>query len=67
MLIQLFIKFVNALVAGIIIINDPLSYFLITKELNNLYSAPSIIRMIKLNRIGWAGHVARMGAKRNAH
>jgi hypothetical protein len=29
-------------------------------ELNNLYSSPSIIRMIKSRRIRWAGHVARM-------
>jgi hypothetical protein len=33
----------------------------------NLYSSPSIIRMIKSRRIRWAGHVARMGAKRNAY
>jgi hypothetical protein len=28
------------------------------------YSSPSIIRMIKLRRIRWTGHVARMAAKR---
>jgi len=32
-------------------------------ELNDLYSSPSIVRMIKSKRIRWAGHVARM-AKR---
>jgi hypothetical protein len=37
------------------------------KELNILYSLPSIIRMIKSRRIRWAGHVAQMGAKRNAY
>jgi hypothetical protein len=31
-----------------------------------LYSSPSIIRIIKSRRMRWAGHVARMGAKRNA-
>jgi hypothetical protein len=31
------------------------------EELHNLYSSPSIIRMIKSRRIRWAGHVARMG------
>jgi hypothetical protein len=34
------------------------------EELNNLYSSPNIIRMIKSRRISWAGHVARMGKKR---
>jgi hypothetical protein len=28
---------------------------------------PDIIRIIKLRRMKWAGHVARMGAKRNAY
>jgi hypothetical protein len=34
-----------------------------------LYSSPStrIIRIIKSRRIRWAGHVARMGEKRNAY
>jgi hypothetical protein len=31
------------------------------KELYNLYSSPSIIRMIKSKRMRWAGHVAQMG------
>jgi hypothetical protein len=36
------------------------------EELHKLYSSPGIIRMIKSRRIMCAGHVARMGAKRNA-
>jgi hypothetical protein len=36
------------------------------EELHKLYSWPNIIRIIKLRRVKWAGHVARMGAKRNA-
>jgi hypothetical protein len=36
------------------------------EELHNLYSSPNIIRMIKLRRMRWAWHVARMGEKRNA-
>jgi hypothetical protein len=35
------------------------------EELHNLYSSPSIIRIIKSWRMRWAGHVARMGEKRN--
>jgi hypothetical protein len=32
-----------------------------------MYSSPSIIRIIKLRRMRWAGHVARMGEKRNEY
>jgi hypothetical protein len=28
------------------------------EELHNVYSSPSIIRMIKSRRMGWAGHIA---------
>jgi hypothetical protein len=35
------------------------------EELRDLYSAPSIIRIIKSRRMRWTGHVARMGEKRN--
>jgi hypothetical protein len=35
------------------------------EELHNLYSSPSIIRIIKSRRMRWAGDVARMGEKRN--
>jgi hypothetical protein len=31
------------------------------------YSLPSIIRIIKSRRMKWAGHVVRMGEKRNAY
>jgi hypothetical protein len=34
------------------------------EELHNLYSLPSIIRIIKSRRMRWAGHVAQMGEKR---
>jgi hypothetical protein len=33
------------------------------KELYDLYSSPSIIRIIKSRRMRWAGHVARMGRR----
>jgi hypothetical protein len=35
--------------------------------LRDLYSSPGIIRMMKLRRMRWAGHIARMVDKRNAY
>jgi hypothetical protein len=39
------------------------------EELRDLYSSPSIItsRMIKLRRRRWAGHIARMGEKKDVY
>jgi hypothetical protein len=37
------------------------------EEFRDLYSSPSIIRIIKSRRMRWARHVARMGEKRNAY
>jgi hypothetical protein len=37
------------------------------EELHNLYSSIGIIRMVKSRRIRWAGHVARIGKKRNVY
>jgi hypothetical protein len=37
------------------------------EELHNLYSSPDIIRQIKSRRMGWAGHVARMGEERKLY
>jgi hypothetical protein len=34
------------------------------EELNNLYSSPNIVWVIKSRRMRWAGHVARMGEGR---
>jgi len=31
------------------------------EEINDLYSSPNIVRVIKSRRMRWAGHVARMG------
>jgi hypothetical protein len=36
------------------------------EELHDLYSSPSIIRIMKA-RISWTGHIARMGERRNAY
>jgi hypothetical protein len=32
-------------------------------ELNDLYSSPTIVQVIKSRRMRWAGHVARMGRR----
>jgi hypothetical protein len=37
------------------------------EELHNFYCSPSILRIIRSRRMRWAGHVARMGEKRNAY
>jgi hypothetical protein len=37
------------------------------KELHEIYPSPNIILVIKPRRIGWAGHVARLGKKTNAY
>ena len=31
------------------------------EELNDLYSLPNIVRVVKSRRMRWAGHVGRMG------
>jgi hypothetical protein len=36
---------------------------LCNEELHNFYSLPSIVRIIKLRKMRWAGHVARMGPR----
>jgi len=34
------------------------------EELNDFYSSPNIVRVIKSRRMRWTGHVARMGEER---
>jgi hypothetical protein len=43
--------------------------YMLNEELHNLYSLPSIIRIIKSKRMRWTGNVARMGGteERNAY
>ena len=40
---------------------------LYNEELNDLYSLPNIVWVIKSRRIKWAGHVARMGERRGVY
>jgi hypothetical protein len=35
-------------------------YVCIYQELNDLYSLPNIVRVVKSRRMRWAGHVAHM-------
>ena len=37
------------------------------EELNDLYSSPNIMRVIKSRIMRWAGHVARMGEERGVY
>jgi len=37
------------------------------EELNDLYSSPNIVLVIKSRRMRWAGHVASMGERRGVY
>jgi hypothetical protein len=37
------------------------------EELNDLYSLPNTLRVVKSRRMRWAGKVARMGKERGVH
>jgi hypothetical protein len=37
------------------------------EELRDLYTSPSIIRIIKSRRMRWVGHIVRIGEKRTAY
>ena len=37
------------------------------EELNDLYSSPNIVRVIKSRRMRWAGHVTRKGEERGLY
>ena len=38
-----------------------------SEELNDLYSLPNIVWVVKSRRMRWAGHVERMGEDRGVH
>jgi len=40
---------------------------LYNEELNDLYPSPDIVRVIKLRRMRWVGHEARMGERRGVY
>ena len=37
------------------------------EELNDLYSLPGIVWVVKSRRMRWVGHVARIGEERGVH
>jgi len=37
------------------------------EELNDLYSSPNIVRVIKSRKMRWAGHVAHTGGSRGVY
>jgi hypothetical protein len=37
------------------------------EKLNDLYSSPNVIRMIKSRRMIWMGHAARKGGRRGTY
>jgi hypothetical protein len=42
-------------------------FILHNEEVNDLYSIPNIVRVVKSRRMRWAGPVARMGEDRGVH
>ena len=40
---------------------------LYNEELNDLYSLPNIVRVVKSRQMRWAGHVALMGEDKGVH
>jgi len=38
-----------------------------SEELNDLYSSPNIVRVIKSRRMRWAGHITHRGERRSAY
>ena len=52
---------------NIININININRRLHNEEINDLYSSPNIVRVIKSRRMRWAGHVARMGEERGVY
>jgi hypothetical protein len=37
------------------------------EELNDLYSSPNVVQVIKLRRMRWVGHITHMGDRRNVY
>jgi len=37
------------------------------EELNDVFSSPNIVRVLKSRRMRWAGHVVRMGERRGVY
>ena len=56
----------HILYINILIFNSGILY-LNNEELNDLYSSPNIVRVIKSGRMRWAGHVARRGEERGVY
>ena len=42
-------------------------YLFFNEKLNDLYSSPNIVRVIKSRRMRWANHVARMDEERGVY
>ena len=49
---------------GKVLLSVPEGTRLHNEELNDLYSSPNIVRVIKLRRMRWVGHVVHMGEER---
>ena len=43
------------------------TYILHNEELNDLYSSPNTVRVLKSRRMRWAGHVVHMGEEKGVY
>jgi hypothetical protein len=60
-------NYFKVLVLGHVLKKYTNKYTLYNEELNDLYSSPNIVRMIKSRRMRWVGHVAHMGESRGVY
>ena len=52
---------IDICIVALLLCQIPYVLYHCNEELNDLYSSPNIVRVIKSRRMRWAGHVVHMG------